>query len=847
MKNPYKAGHFRFIAKLLGLIALNLPAVGDTVYSDNFNDQQNINNGGPYTQTLAGSIPTFRTGSLGGSASATWQAGVEAGGWGQRSFGNNGVATPTSSNFLPFTPDSNLIYTVQATIDTTPLGGADPGGTASWFAIGFTSSQHNWNGADAGTIDVGHLVRWFSNNVTTINYTVSGATLAAAGVQYVGWITDRAGTVNLNGLGQVKIDNFSLTAGVPNPTLTYNGNGNDGGTVPPDGSSPYTFGATATTLGSGTLTRTGYSFLSWNTAADGSGTNYNPGDTFTITNHTTLYAKWLAVGSYTLTYSGNGNTSGTVPTDGGSPYNGGSTVTVLGNPGSLARNSFTFNGWNTAADGSGTSYSQNDTFTIGANTTLYARWTPGPDYIWNNQDSTNGWNTTDANWSGAVWSNSAPHNAFFKSTGGNVILDPALVGGAVQVGNSGINFPSLNFFDGSLTAESLTIQGNSGNPGNYNTNPILGVDSTLVINGDVAIGRSSLGVTGGSLTANRIISSAASADWGRLVVTGGTVTATNGVDGSVNTGATFALTLNGGELRAPSIRVADREEGTNNNAWLTFNGGKLTAIVADNANFITTYGGGQNTYIASGGAVIDTNGFNIGIQVNLLDGGGGGGLTKQGAGTLTLSGAYGYTGPTSVEAGTLSLSTATLSDTASVNVGSSALLNLPNGSTDTVSEFLINGVSQGPGTWNAANTGGRITGGRLLVVSPDPFLAWIDQTWPTLSDKTPTGDPDNDGISNLLEYVLQGGDPSQSTTGILPTVNASGANFVFTFYRRAAATGTTQIFQYGTDLSGWTSVAIPGGSGVAVTDQGGGIEKVEITVSKGSNPALFGRLRVTQP
>lgn len=847
MKTSYKAGRFAIIARLLGLFALNLPAVADTIYFDNFNDQQNVFTGGPYSQTLYSTIPTIRNGTLGGSASATWQAGVEAGGWGQRSYGNSGVATPTSSNFLPFTPDPGLIYTLQATIDTTPLGGADPGGSSSWFTIGFTSSQHNWNGVDAATIDVGHLVRWKSNTVTTITYTVSGATLAAAGVQYIGWITDRAGTVNLNPANpQVRIDNFSLTSGVPNPTLTYDGNGSDGGIVPVDGSSPYTFGATATTLGTGTMTRTGYSFLDWNTAANGSGTTYLPDDTFTITNNTTLYARWLAVGSYTLTYNGNGNTSGTVPTDGSSPYNGGSTVTVLGNPGSLARDSFTFNGWNTAADGSGTSYSPNDTFTIGANTTLYARWTPGPDYIWNNQDATNGWNGTDANWSGAVWSNSASHNAFFKSTGGNLFLDPALVAGAVQIGNSGLNFPSLNFFDGSLTAESLTVQGNAINPGSYNTNPIVGTDSTLVINGDVAIGRSSLSVAGGSLTANRIISSVASADWGRLVVTGGTVTATNGVDGSVNTGATFALTLNGGELRTPSVRVADRELGTNNSAWLTFNGGKLTAIGADNANFITTYGGGQNTFVASGGAVIDTNGFNIGIQVNLLDGGAGGGLTKQGTGTLTLSGVYGYTGPTIVEAGTLALSTATLSDTASVNVGSSAVLNLPVGSTDTVSEFLINGVSQGPGTWNEANTGGRITGGSLLVVSPDPFLAWIDQSWPTLSDKTPAGDPDNDGISNLVEYVLQGGDPSLSTTSILPTIDATGANLVFTFFRRTAATGTTQTFEYGTDLTGWTQVAIPG-VGVVVTDQGGGIEKVEITVSKGSNPKLFGRLRVTQP
>jgi len=193
------------------------------IYFDDFNDQQNVNNGGSYTQTLSTTIPTIRNGVLGGSSSATWLAGVEAGGWGQRDYADSNVATPTSSNFLAFTPDITQTYTVQMTVDTTPLLGADPGGSSSWFAVGFTSSQHHWNGADAATIDTADLVRWFSNSVTTITYTVSGADLAAAGVQYVGWITDRAGTVNLDpNTPQVRIDNFSLTA-VPEPASTLLG------------------------------------------------------------------------------------------------------------------------------------------------------------------------------------------------------------------------------------------------------------------------------------------------------------------------------------------------------------------------------------------------------------------------------------------------------------------------------------------------------------------------------------------------------------------------------------------------------------------------------------------------
>lgn len=80
--------------------------------------------------------------------------------------------------------------------------------------------------------------------------------------------------------------------------------------------------------------------------------------------------------TYTVTYNGNGNTGGSAPTDGSSPYASGTTVTVLGNTGSLVKTGYTFAGWNTAADGSGTDRTASATFPIVANTTLYAKWEP---------------------------------------------------------------------------------------------------------------------------------------------------------------------------------------------------------------------------------------------------------------------------------------------------------------------------------------------------------------------------------------------------------------------------------------------------------------------------------------
>ena len=82
-------------------------------------------------------------------------------------------------------------------------------------------------------------------------------------------------------------------------------------------------------------------------------------------------------GSYTITYVGNGNTSGSAPVDSSSPYTSGSSVAILGNSGTLAKTGYQFAGWNTAADGSGTSRVGDNAFNISANTTLYAQWIIG--------------------------------------------------------------------------------------------------------------------------------------------------------------------------------------------------------------------------------------------------------------------------------------------------------------------------------------------------------------------------------------------------------------------------------------------------------------------------------------
>lgn len=163
------------------------------------------------------------------------------------------------------------------------------------------------------------------------------------------------------------------------PNLLYDGNTNTGGTAPVDASSPYLEGDTVTVLGLGDLVKTGYRFIDWDTASDGSGTNYDEGDTFLMpATDVTLYAQWAA--EYSVVYDGNGSTGGSVPVDASSPYLDTETVTVLGNTGSLVKTGNVFAGWNTASDGSGTTYAPGATFAVdGADVTLYAIWTDIPD------------------------------------------------------------------------------------------------------------------------------------------------------------------------------------------------------------------------------------------------------------------------------------------------------------------------------------------------------------------------------------------------------------------------------------------------------------------------------------
>jgi fibronectin-binding autotransporter adhesin len=239
---------------------------------------------------------------------------------------------------------------------------------------------------------------------------------------------------------------------------------------------------------------------------------------------------------------------------------------------------------------------------------------------------------------------------------------------------------------------------------------------------------------------------------------------------------------------------------------------------------------------------------------------GAGGLTKTGDGTMTLTGTNTYTGNTTISGGTLSMGSPTLANAADVSIATGAKLDLAYVDVDVVDEFFIDGVAQAPGSWGSLTSAATyktalITGTGTLSVTTGPvggFSAWATSKG---LDGTNNGalqdNSDNDGIENLLEYVL-GGDPLVSSTGDLPTQALDATNLVLTFRRSDLSEADTTVkVQWSADLVTWTDFATVGAGdalpAVDVTEDSpnADLDTVVVTIPRSGREVsgkLFGRV-----
>lgn len=184
--------------------------------------------------------------------------------------------------------------------------------------------------------------------------------------------------------GIMQMGNFTLNAQwTPwKHTVAYNANAGNDASVKGIPASQSKTANVDITLSSDVPTRNGYTFLGWNTQADGNGTAYAAGAIYKNDQNggtVTLYAQWTPW-KHVLHYNKNVPTSSTSQTVSNMPGNQTKTFDekLMISSTKPSRNGYIFNGWNTQKDGKGTAYASGAEYKHDQNgntVTLYAQWT----------------------------------------------------------------------------------------------------------------------------------------------------------------------------------------------------------------------------------------------------------------------------------------------------------------------------------------------------------------------------------------------------------------------------------------------------------------------------------------
>lgn len=249
-----------------------------------------------------------------------------------------------------------------------------------------------------------------------------------------------------------------------------------------------------------------------------------------------------------------------------------------------------------------------------------------------------------------------------------------------------------------------------------------------------------------------------------------------------------------------------------------------TPVNIESGGALINQGAGTGTWTgavtAAGNVTIDSGGGPIEILGALN---GTANITKTGGNNVTISNP-GYIGNTAVNNGQLTLNTPSLNDGATVALSGTAKLSLPHGTTDTVAQLILDGVKQADGLYVSTTNNQGIPGavatsflvgntGSIRVLSPatsDSYSSWADQQIVKPENATLKGkqdDPDQDGFSNLQEYLF--GSLPEVANGSLTLLNRSGTDLIIRWNERPDA---TYILQESTTLSEntWpTSALVP--------------------------------------
>ncbi len=243
---------------------------------------------------------------------------------------------------------------------------------------GFTNGSNFY-----GATNYGHYWSSSSSSTTAAYY----AYLSTSALT----VSNYTGTSTTYGGNKYYRKNLRCITSQGTATINYDGNGTTEYPVTGSTASQENVEINSTNLRSNGFTRTHYSFKNWNTEANGTGTaiansaalsslNLKPGDTIT------LYTQWTPqrqiIYNDNCSYNNAGCATNTDTTNTSSWTNAGSNITLGSDTYFTTRSGYAITSWNTARDGSGTSYNISSSYSVPSDlsnpdqVTLYAMWSP---------------------------------------------------------------------------------------------------------------------------------------------------------------------------------------------------------------------------------------------------------------------------------------------------------------------------------------------------------------------------------------------------------------------------------------------------------------------------------------